>query len=126
MKEQKQHIAAMAAKVEASRADLRSIGQRAMAFGKTEARVAADKRGQSRRFTLAVCRPFRRVTPRPPVIHPAAPMPDPALSRSTSSNARTSRSSPASHGSFPAEAMQSMPTSKEESRKDKGGQMFAS
>ncbi|SCZ92326.1 BZ3500_MvSof-1268-A1-R1_Chr5-2g07785 [Microbotryum saponariae] len=90
---------------------------------------------------------------------PAAPLPDPALSRSTSSNARTSRSSPvhandrnggglltpeapsargrlsgaqlglkksASHAPSPAEAMQLMPTSKEESRKGKGVQRFAS
>ncbi|SCZ99855.1 BZ3501_MvSof-1269-A2-R1_Chr12-2g03531 [Microbotryum saponariae] len=90
---------------------------------------------------------------------PAASMPDPALNRSTSSNARTSRSSPvhandrnggglltpeapsargrlsgaqlglkksASHAPSPAKAMQLMPTSKEESRKGKGVQRFAS
>ncbi|KDE02155.1 hypothetical protein MVLG_07273 [Microbotryum lychnidis-dioicae p1A1 Lamole] len=34
----------MAAKIEARQANLRSIEQRAMAFGKTEARVAAEKR----------------------------------------------------------------------------------
>ncbi|SGY12803.1 BQ5605_C011g06610 [Microbotryum silenes-dioicae] len=90
---------------------------------------------------------------------PAAPLPDPAFSRSTSSDARTSRSSPvhgddrnggrlftpAAHSArgrlsgaqlglkksasrapspSPAEAMQVMPISKEESRKGKGVQRF--
>ncbi|SDA02331.1 BZ3501_MvSof-1269-A2-R1_Chr12-3g03546 [Microbotryum saponariae] len=71
---------------------------------------------------------------------PAASMPDPALNRSTSSNARTSRSSPVHANDrngaraqeirfarpSPAKAMQLMPTSKEESRKGKGVQRFAS
>ncbi|SGY11869.1 BQ5605_C011g06300 [Microbotryum silenes-dioicae] len=183
----------MAAKIEARRADLRLIEQRAMAFGKTEARVAAEKRGpaaylelinshnlgleetgQSRRFTLAVCRPLFRIRDNVPWAYsssrasttrhpaPAAPLPDPAFSRSTSSDARTTRSSPvhandrngggglltpaarsargrlsgaqlglkksASHAPSPspAEAMQLMPTSKEESRKGKGVQRFES
>ncbi|SGY57836.1 BQ5605_C006g04312 [Microbotryum silenes-dioicae] len=93
---------------------------------------------------------------------PAAPLPDPAFSRSTSSDARTTQSSPvhandrngggglltpaarsargrlsgaqlglkksASHAPSPspAEAMHLMPASKEESRKGKGVQRFAS
>ncbi|SGY37923.1 BQ5605_C003g01918 [Microbotryum silenes-dioicae] len=161
-----------------------------------QARVATDKRGpaaylelinshnlgleetgQSRRFTLAVCRPLfrsslvyaagssstllqsssRASTTRHPA--PAAPLPDPAFRRSTSSDARTSRSSPvhandrnggglltpaarsargrlssaqlgldkfSSHAPSPAEAMHLMPASKEESRKGKGVQRFAS
>ncbi|SGY31909.1 BQ5605_C002g01275 [Microbotryum silenes-dioicae] len=202
-----QQFAAMASKIEARRADLRSNEQRAMAFGKTEARVAAEKRGpaaylelinshnlgleetgQSHRFTLAVCRPLFRIRDNVPRAYsslvypsgssstllqsssrasttrhpaPAAPLPDPAFSRSTSSDARTSRSSPvhaddrnggrlftpaarsargrlsgaqlglkrsASHAPSPspAEAMQVMPISKEESRKGKGVQRFAS
>ncbi|SGY63754.1 BQ5605_C007g04827 [Microbotryum silenes-dioicae] len=182
-----------------------------MAFGQTDARVAADQRGpaanlelinshnlgleetgQSRRFTLAAYvydwpslqirldffhilksslvypsgssstflqSSSRASTTRHPA--PAAPLPDPAFSRSTSSDARTSRSYPvhaddrnggrlftpaarsargrlsdaqlglkksASHAPSPssAEVMQLMPTSKEESRKGKGVQRFAS
>ncbi|SGY44073.1 BQ5605_C001g00111 [Microbotryum silenes-dioicae] len=44
MKEQELQLVALTAELEARRASLRSIGQSAIAFGKTEARVAAEKR----------------------------------------------------------------------------------
>ncbi|SGZ05897.1 BQ5605_C031g10900 [Microbotryum silenes-dioicae] len=138
---------------------------------KLGSRPRNEETGQSRRFTLAVGRPLFRSsstllqssshasTTRHPA--PAAPSPDPAFSRSTSSDARTSRSSPvhandrnggglltpavrsargrlssaqlgldksSSHAlsPSPAEAMHLMPASKEESRKGKGVQRFAS
>ncbi|SGZ26368.1 BQ5605_C024g09898 [Microbotryum silenes-dioicae] len=143
-------------------------------------RLTNEETGQSRRFTFAirdnVPRAYlslaypsgssstllqsssRASTTRHPA--PATPLPDPAFSRSTSSDARTTRSSPvhandcngggglltpaarsargrlsgaqlglkksATHAPSPspAEAMQLMPTSKEESRKGKGVQRF--
>ncbi|KDE08422.1 hypothetical protein MVLG_01457 [Microbotryum lychnidis-dioicae p1A1 Lamole] len=47
MKEQELQLVALTAQLEARRASLRSIGQSAIAFGKTEARVAAEKRGRA-------------------------------------------------------------------------------
>ncbi|SGY54302.1 BQ5605_C006g03863 [Microbotryum silenes-dioicae] len=141
---------------------------------KLGSRLTNEETGQSRQFTFAIrdnvpwayvndCSTLLQSSSRASTTRhsaPAAPLPDPAFSRSTSSDARTSRSSPvhaddrnggglltpaarsargrlssaqlglkksASHAPSPspAEAMQLMPTSKEESRKGKGVQIFA-
>ncbi|SDA01350.1 BZ3501_MvSof-1269-A2-R1_Chr2-2g05065 [Microbotryum saponariae] len=109
MMEQEEQAAAIAAQLEARRADLRSIGQRAIAFGRTEARAAAEKRGPAAYLEMLNTEGLsqeeldwirkhvsysssRAPTTRDPA--PAAPLQDLTEFRpSTSSHATTSRSS---------------------------------